>query len=332
MTMGRRRSKDFDLPPHMRRKGNAYYYDHGPKDGHRYWQPLGTDFAEAKRRWGQIEAEQPVDGTVQGMLAYYRSHGLPNCALRTQQDRKAHIKRLEGVFGRIHVDSLRPQDVARYLRHHAHPVAANREIGTLSAAYSYAIDIGLAESNPCREVRRNRETKRDRYITDREFLTVRALARPVIAISMDLAYLTGMRMGDLLTLRWDHLEDEGIRVRQGKTGAKQYIEWTDDLRAVIEEFRELRKTARATHVISTRTGQPYSVSGFGTMFRRVMDKAQADAGIARFTFHDIRAKTGSDAHDAGLDSQKLLGHATEAQHQTYLRSRAPVRVKPVGRL
>lgn len=49
-------------------------------------------------------------------------------------------------------------------------------------------------------------------------------------------------------------------------------------------------------------------------------------------FHDIRAKTGTDARDAGLDSQALLGHTTEAQHQTYLRSRAPVHVQPVKRL
>lgn len=49
------------------------------------------------------------------------------------------------------------------------------------------------------------------------------------------------------------------------------------------------------------------------MFRRVMDKAVAD-GIERFTFHGIRAKCGTDAREAGLDSQALLGHTTEAQH------------------
>jgi integrase len=316
----------------MRRKGAAYYYDHGYVQGRRYWQPLGSDFAAAKRTWADIEADAPADNTVSALLTYYRIHALPQCAERTQRDRRAHIERLTAVFGTVRTDELRPQDVARYLRHHGYPVAANREIGTLSAAFSYAVDIGMANTNPCRQVRRNRESKRDRYITDAEFRTVKSLAPPVVALGMDLAYLTGMRMGDLLALRWDQLENQGIRVRQSKTGAKVLIEWTDDLRSAIEEARALRRNTRGLHVLATRAGEPYSVSGFGAMFRRSMDKAVDKHAMSRFTFHDIRAKTGTDARDAGLDSQALLGHTTEAQHQTYLRSRAPVHVQPVKRL
>lgn len=332
MRMGRRRTKDLELPPRMRRKGSAYYYDHGVVDGKRYWQPLGSDFAEAKRKWADLEADEPADGTVSALLSYYRKHALPSCADRTRKDRKAHLARLDGIFGPMAIEQLRPQHVARYLREHAHPVAANREIGTLSAAYSYAVDVGMAPANPCRQVRRNPEHKRDRYITDAEFRAVKALAPPAVALGMDLAYLTGMRLGDLLALRRDQLEDEGIRVRQSKTGAKVFIEWTPDLRAVIADARQLRPKVSGMHVLVTRHGHPYTVSGFGAMFRRVMDKAERKQGIARFTFHDIRAKTGTDARDAGLDSQALLGHTTEAQHQTYLRSRAPVRVRPVTRL
>lgn len=333
MSMGRHRTKDLDLPPRMRRKGRAYYYDHGPVDGKRYWQPLGSDFAEAKRRWAAIEADEPSDGTVGALLNHYKLHCLPQCAERTQADRKAHIKRLEGVFGAVHVDSIRPQDIARYLRQHAYPVAANREIGTLSAAYSYAIDIGLASSNPCREVRRNRETKRDRYITHAEYNAVRALASPLMAVAMDLAYLTGMRMGDLLALTWTQLEDEGIRVRQSKTGAKVLIEWTDDLRQVFDSAKRIYPKVRGLHVLCTRRGQPHTVSGFKSQWQRLQRRAIREGVLEeRFTFHDIRAKAASDARDAGLDSQALLGHTTEAQHQTYLRSKAPVRVQPNRKL
>lgn len=124
--MGHRRTKDLDLPPHMRRKGNAYYYDHGYVDGRRHWEPLGSDFSAAKRKWADIEADEPTPGTVGSLPTYYRTQTLPQFAPRTQTDRKAHTKRLEGVFGHMPVDELRPQDVARYLRHHAHAVAANR--------------------------------------------------------------------------------------------------------------------------------------------------------------------------------------------------------------
>lgn len=330
--MGRKRKGNPEMPPRMRRKRQAYYYDHGYIDGRRYWQPLGSHFAEAKRKWAELEVGTPAEGTVSAVLAHYKSHGLTGCGERTRRDRRGHIERLDHVFGTMRVRDLQPHHIAYYLRKHAHPIAANREVETLSAAFSDAIDLGLATTNPCRQVRRNTEHKRERYITDTEFRAVKRRADPAVAIGMDLAYLTGMRMGDVLALRWDQVEEEGLRMRQQKTGAKLLIEWTPDLRGVIEDARQLRPKVRGLYVLVTRWGGPYSTSGFGRMFRRALQRAVAHDETEHFTFHDIRAKTGTDAKEAGLDSQALLGHATEAQHQTYLRSKAPVRVKPVGRL
>jgi len=58
--MGRPRTKDFDLPPRMRRKGKALYYDHG--NGH--WTPLGSDLARAKRRWADFECVSTQRGVA----------------------------------------------------------------------------------------------------------------------------------------------------------------------------------------------------------------------------------------------------------------------------
>lgn len=79
---------------------------------------------------------------------------------------------------------------------------------------------------------------------------------PVIPVAMNLAYLTGMRLGDLVALRWDQIEAEGIRVRQSKTGAKVLLEWTPFLRMAIDAAKQMRPTVRGLHVLRKRSRQP----------------------------------------------------------------------------
>ena len=59
--------------------------------------------------------------------------------------------------------------------------------------------------------------------------------------------------------------------------------------------------------IITRRGQPYTVSGFNSIWQRKMKKALEKGVISeRFTDHDIGAKTGSDTNEA--HGVELLAH------------------------
>ena len=51
LPVGRKRTKDFDLPPHLHRRGKALYY----VGADRKWIPLGSDLGRAKRRWADLE-------------------------------------------------------------------------------------------------------------------------------------------------------------------------------------------------------------------------------------------------------------------------------------
>jgi integrase len=56
-------------------------------------------------------------------------------------------------------------------------------------------------------------------VTKDQVDAVRALASERIRVAIDLAVSTRQRRGDLLTVRREHLTDEGIVFRQSKTGA-----------------------------------------------------------------------------------------------------------------
>jgi integrase len=318
----------------MRQKGKAYYYDHGyDPTGRRYWEPLGSVLPEAKLKWARIEAErrEPTRGeTVAAMLHYYRAKHLPTLAERTQKDRSAHLDVLERAFGHMRPDAVKPQHIAQFLEAHKAPVSANRQIATLSVAYAKGLRIGMATRNPCIGVERNKETGRDRYITDAEFLAVKALADEHGQAVMDLAYATGMRQGDLLKLTHAQVTDDGLVLRQGKTGQRQVMEMTPELADVLSRLKASRDAFGFT-LIRRRDGKPYTSSGFKAWWQRLQRAAmREEVIIERFTFHDIRAKAATDAEDQGHDPQALLGHTTRKQTEAYIRSRKTIRVQPIA--
>lgn len=335
--MGRRRQSDYHLPQRMRFKHGAYYYDHRPglsKDGKR-WENLGRDLSDAKLKWAKIEAErtEPESGTINHLWNFYKATELPELAKTTQLNRLRMGERLCKSFGHMRLDSLQPGHIADYLSYHPAKVAANREITLLSAMYTLAMSKYWVDHNPCLGVKRNKEKRRDRYIEDWEFMAVKGLASDLMQSIMDFAYLTGWRQGDILALHLNQISEEGIRVKTQKTGKKQVLSWTPALREVVERLRSARPNVAGFYLICSGSGDRYTPSGFKANWQRLMNKALKENVLQeRFTFHDIRAKSGTDAEQQGKDPQKLLGHTTRKQTETYLRSKRVDYVEPVDPL
>jgi len=89
------------------------------------------------------------------------------------------------------------------------PATINRELQVLSKVFSMAYDNGLVETNPMQRVHKLREAPaRERYLTDEEekrlfavLVGRRAHIRPIVV-----ALQTGMRQGEILGLRWEHID------------------------------------------------------------------------------------------------------------------------------
>ena len=128
----------------------------------------------------------------------------------------------------------------------------------------------------------------------------------------------------MLGLQQQHLTQKGISIRTGKTGKKMLFKWTPALRAVVEYVRALRGDVISMYLICRRDGQRYTGLGFRAMWNRVMRNYVKNGG-EHFTFHDIRAKSGSDT-----DDDKLLGHQDpRTLHRVY--KRKPTEVTPLSR-
>jgi integrase len=192
------------------------------------------------------------------------------------------------------------------------PATVNRELQVLSKVFSMAYDNGLVETNPMRRVHKLREAPaRERYLADDEeqrlfavLVGRRVHLRPIVVVALQ----TGMRQGEILGLKWEHVDfdQKTIYVAHCKTGRPRRI----PISKVLEmELSALKQDASSTeHVFSyARTGLKL------TTFRHAWEGACKAAKIEGMRFHDLRHTFATRLRAKGvheMDIMTLLGHTT----------------------
>jgi integrase len=146
-----------------------------------------------------------------------------------------------------------------------------------------------------------------------------------------MAYLTGQRISDLLTLEWGQITTGGILFKpsktKGSTGVSVLIGWSPRLEHLIGRLKALRRTRKipSLFVFTTQTGQPYRYSGAHSAWARACERA----GIEDCHFHDLRARALTDDEEVnGMQSaRRKAGHSTEQQTAGYIKNKQPQKGK-----
>jgi integrase len=324
----KRRVENKHLPARVYQKHGAYYF----VDNNNRWIRLGKSLSEAMQAWAEL-AEMPLkNNTMNAVFDRYMQEVASVKAITTYKNNIHSIKFLRIFFGDMAPDSVTPVDVYKFMdiRAQATKVQANREKALLSHVFTMAIRWGIVGDNPCRNVKKFKESKRNRYITDKEFKAVYDIASPFIRSVMQVAYVTGLRLSDVLNIKLSDITPEGLEVKVQKTGGKMIIERTEGLTEALAMARAITKRLGSFYLFSTKTGKPYSKDGFKSIWQRVMTKALDSGKLQeRFHFHDIRRKTATDAEQAkGREyARQLLGHSTQKMTGHYISG--AVKVKPL---
>lgn len=265
-------------------------------------------------------------GMTAAIIDRYRKEVLIKKASNTQNSQGKQLDRLLRAFGHMQPRHIRPSHIAQYhdLVGADAPYQANRELALFTHVLKCAVRWGYLDDNPAREIQRHPEHARTRYVTHDEFAAVQAIAPIWVQVLMDLAYLTGQRRVDLLSLQRNQLTDEGILITQSKTKTRLLIEWTAELRAAVDRaLSALPSTGiQSVYIVCDGHGQRRRDAAFTTAWTRLMDAAIEQGVIAeKFQFRDIRAKAGSETDG------KHLGHKSTATLNRHYK-RLPERVKP----
>jgi integrase len=302
----------------------AYYFVQRV-DGRVKWQFLSRDYGDALRIYAGIVA--PCDGGMGDLLD--RWFAGKEVAVNTRKTYAVAVDRLRKAFAEFTPVELKPKHFYEFIaKAKITPAMAAHYRSVMIGTMQLAVKEGLVDTNLMRQVESFVGKKRNRYLEDGEYLAIREQATPTLQVVMDLCYLTGQRIGDVLAIRHADLTDNGIVFEQQKTGARLCVAWSDDLRSVVAEAKALHQSLRGMTLLHTRQGKVFAYWTIRTLWER----ACSGAGIIDAHIHDIRAKSATDAKKAGVDSMALLGHKSEAVHQRYLRSKETPVVEGIRRI
>lgn len=143
------------------------------------------------------------------------------------------------------LDEIEPHHIKQYLRDRGKkaPIRANREKALMSAIWNFAREYGYTSlANPCAGVKGHKETGRGVYIEDDVFASVYEKGYAPLRDTMDLAYLTGQRMADVLKMDERDIVGGYLSIRQNKTAAMQRMEVAGQLEEVLKHI-SARKAA-----------------------------------------------------------------------------------------
>ncbi|MEO1458570.1 MAG: site-specific integrase [Pseudomonadota bacterium] len=202
------------------------------------------------------------------------------------------------------------------------PVSANRVRALTSKLFRLCEDWGWREqnSNPARAVEKSREEARERTFTAIELAALgRALtesdANPHAILAIRLAALTGLRIGEIRAIRWEHLDLGGRRLvlPQTKTGRRVHT-----LPSAAVELLTAEARLGPCVIPGRDPDRPLD----DRAIRRVFERACASAGIKGVRLHDLRRTVMTQAAATGVGAHLLrdmVGHKTTAMADRYVR-------------
>jgi len=287
-------------------------------------------------------------------LGGFIEHKYRPWVLAERKDAKATLKRLEACFGFLSdrpLKDITAWDLQKWrseqIKAGKSKTTANRDITTLRAVLSKAIEWGDLEHHPLRKLKQLQvdDDSRVRYLTDdeeqllmaaldareakirtgresgNEWRRQRGLApRPAIPTAgyvdhlkpmVLLALHTGLRRGELFHLEWSkvNLSTKTLTVvgDKAKSGKTRYLPLNSTAMSVLKTWREQTTGNSLVFPGCDKKGNEQPLSNIQTSWENILEAAK----LEDFHFHDLRHTFASRLVMAGVDLntvRELLGH------------------------
>lgn len=245
-------------------------------------------------------------------LADYAAH---HCKPSTRAGYEIVIRRcIRPKLGPRKIADIRRADIVAF--HHDlrdRPYMANRAVSILSKMFNLAEDWGLRNdsTNPARRIQKFKEEEKKRYLSDDEQTALGGVLAdalesgeesPYAVAAIFLLLLTGCRLGEILTLRWDYVGPHHLELPDSKTGRRRI--------PLPVEAREILMSLQPVD------GNPFVIVGevegqHLINLQKTWRRVKAKAGIPDVRMHDLRHTYASVAVMNGVDPfmlKEILGH------------------------
>lgn len=333
----------------VRKRGKVWWYDFG---NHKYRGPIPEARTKYEAQQAEIKLKRDVFegkyGKQFGTMAFAEFVGNPDAEndqfgegtflewsknnKRSWKHDRFRVRVLLDAFKGKTLGEVSAADIERFKGRRQHsftkhdkqrsPASVNRELELMSRIFSLAVQLGLAEFNPCGRVSKFKlQNQRYRYLLPDEEPALLAQctgSRKHLASMIPVAIGTGARKSEQLNLKVGQVDffRNLVVFDKTKSGRTRMVEINSEVRQVLLELCKGKRPDEYVW-INPVTGGPY------TDIKRSFSGACADAKIEGLVWHDLRATYGTRLGEAGFnayDIAKLMGHANISTSQRYVRN------------
>lgn len=230
--------------------------------------------------------------------SYIENHSKPN--KKTWEEDQRYLEQyIYQRFGRIklkHIDKKAVYDFHQELRKSHSLYVANRALSLISSLFNKALEWGALEAgfpNPTKGIKKFKEIKRDRWLTEQELVQLNAAllneeniyARYAIVFFL----FTGVRKSELLKARWEDVIYNGanseLLLPKTKSGEQQYIHLSQ---AALQLLKVIPRVKDNPYIFVGGKPGKHLVN-----INKAWKRIREDAGIQNARIHDLRRTLGS---------------------------------------
>lgn len=305
--------------------------------------PLGIE--EAKAAEGKRRAQKKENPTILEKIHAEKMtfSELIDWYLNLKSVQKlASFKRVKcalGSFGKAFgdriVSSLKPLDLENYQNKREEeglaPASIDMEISLAKTMVTKAFDNDLVDGRtvkafrPLKRKLRRAANARRRTLSMAEYVCLLNISPPHLRAFLTLAVNTGMRLGELRSLKWSHIDREKWCIRLSadftKENRPKVIPINHHVRRVLAELPQ----ALHHDFVLTYRGKPIiNVGGVKDSFKKACQLAGIDHGRdvpGGLIFHDLRRTVKTNMVNAGVDHVHrdiILGHSLHGMDVHYM--------------
>jgi len=219
------------------------------------------------------------------------------------------LKSLKPFFKGKTIQDVGPELIERYKakrKTEVSPATVNRELAFLKTMFNKAVEWGRLESSPLKNIKKFKEpNSKDRILNVDEMKSLIDAAdnhlEPILIIALN----TGMRKGEILSLKWENikLSKRYIHLEDSKAGKSRDVPMNG---LVIEALSAIPQNSEYVF-FNPRTGG--AIQDVKTAFKTACEKVR----IKGLRFHDLRHTAATRMVEAGVDLvtvSRILGHSS----------------------
>ncbi|MBL4680124.1 MAG: tyrosine-type recombinase/integrase [Pseudomonadales bacterium] len=311
--MPRKRRTDLGLPPRVYRKDSGAYSYHPPSGGSQKIAGKKATMSEVWDAYNHLVKSANFTSLEYFAEQYYRSNNFQTLSPRTQSDYRECGQRPIKAFEGFNCHRMEPAHITAYLKRRFEKAKrrTNLELTWFKNVFGNACGAGLYNKrNPTVDIKPFRISKeqkainkaKKRYVSDEDYDAMYEVLPLVGRIAMEIAYCTGIRPGDVLSLRTQNIKTDVLQIEENKTGQEYNKEISPRLKRALDASKDIPGQRFGGWIIRNRHGNRYTDKGWQAIWKRWKKKLSKHQ---QFTFSELRHKAITDAKN---DKQKFSMH------------------------